>query len=86
MNATGQTIKETNYFSIKGIYKLGQLLGERGKEARNQPFDNRATALLNNIILDTNVKKEDTFFLANSKEVKMSLITQKELYEEAIYR
>ena len=86
MNATGQTIKETNYFSIKGIYKLGQLLGERGKEARNQPFDNRATALLNNIILDTNVKKEDTFFLANSKEVKMSVITQKELYEEAIYR
>ena len=36
--------------------------------------------------LDTDVKKDDMVYLGNNKKVKMSLITQKELYEDAILK
>ena len=42
--------------------------------------------LVNNIRLDTGVKKEDMVILADGRGVEMSLITQKELYEDAILR
>ena len=82
---TGKTFTETEYFRKNGIFKLGQLLNEKSKEVRQLPFDKKATAL-NNVILDINVKKEDMVILGNVKKVKMSLITQKELYEDAILK
>ena len=84
MSKSGKTLKETEYCRKNGIYKLGQLLEEKSKEARNLPFDRKLASIANNIILDTGVKKEDMVFLGNRKEVKMSMITQKELYEYAI--
>ena len=83
---SGKTVTETEYFRKKGIYKLGQLLEEKSKEARNLPFDRRLTALINNITLDTTVRKEDMVLLGNGNEVKMSMITQKDLYEDAILK
>ena len=41
--------------------------------------------MANILTLDMDVEKEDILILRN-KTVKMSLISQKELYEEAIYR
>ena len=86
MNKSGKTIKETEYLRKKGVYKFGQLLDEKSKEARNLPFDKKITALANNIILDTGVKKEHMVFLGNKNEVKMSMITQKDLYEDALLK
>ena len=83
---SGKTLKETDYYRKNGIYKLGQLLEEKSKEARHLPFNKAITALANNITLDTDVEKDDMVFLGNRKEVKMSLITQKELYEDAILK
>ena len=86
ISKSGKTLTETEYFRKNGIYKLGQLLEEKSKEARNLPFDRKLTALANNITLDTGIKKEDMVFLGNGEEVKMSMITQKELYEDAILK
>jgi len=86
MNKSGKTIKETEYFHENGIFKFGQLLEEKAKEARNLPFDKKSTALANNITLDTKVRKEDMVYLGNKRDVKMSIITQKDLYEDAILK
>ena len=83
---SGKTLKETDYHRKNGVYKLGQLLEEKSKEARNLPFDKTITALANNITLDTDVEKDDMVILGDRKKVKMSLITQKELYEDAILK
>ena len=61
-------------------------LDEKSKEARNLPCDRKIIALANNIILDTDAKKEDMAFMGNKKEVKMKHITQKDLYEEALLK
>ena len=68
---SGKTLKETEYFCKNGIYKLGQLLEEKSKEARNIPFDKKLTSLANNIVLDTDVEKDDIVVLGNEKKVKM---------------
>jgi len=86
MGKSGKVLRETDYCRKNGIFKLGQVLEEKSKEARNLPFDKTITALLKSIHLDTDVKKDDMVFLGNNKEVKMSLITQKELYEDAILK
>ena len=86
MGKSGKVLKMTEYYSKNGIYKLSQLLEEKSKKARNLPFNRTLTALAESIILDTNVRKDEMVFLGNNKEVKMSLITQKELYEDAILK
>ena len=62
---------------------------EKSKEARNLPYDRTQVALLNNITLeigmfDSTEFKEDMVFLGNTENVKMRVITQKDLYEDAI--
>ena len=89
LSKTGKTLKETKYFTDNKIYKLGQLLHEKSKEARKVPYDAKAVTLVNNISLemggmDHGVIKDHTVFLGNTKVVKMSQITQKDLYEDAI--
>ena len=89
LSKTGKTIKETEYFRNNKIYKLGQLLEEKAKESRNLPYDRAQVALANNITLEMGMLeiaeiKEDMVFLGNTESVKMRLITQKQLYEDAI--
>ena len=86
LDKSGNVLKETNYYSKNGIYKLGQLLEEKSKQARNLPFDKTLAVLAENILLDTDFKKDDMVYLGNKNEVKMSLITQKDLYEDAILK
>ena len=54
---SGKTITETVYFRENGVCKLGQLLDEKSKEARNLPFDKKLIALANNITLRHRSKK-----------------------------
>ena len=89
LSKAGKTLKETKHFQDNKIYKLGQLLDEKSKEARKLPFDKKVVALANNISLDIGamdygIIKDHTIFLGNTKIVKMSQITQKDLYEDAI--
>ena len=86
LGRTGKVLKETDYFHKNKIYKLGQLLEETAKEAQSLPFDKNLSTLAKNIRLDTEVKKEDIVILGDHKEVKMSLITQKQLYKDAILK
>ena len=85
-STNGKVLKETEYFCKNGIYKLGQLLQETAKESRKLPYDKILATLAKNIQLDTNRKKEDMVFLGNKKKVEMSMITQKDLYEDAIFK
>ena len=77
-----KTLVETDYFHKRGIYKLGQLLEEKSKEARGLPHDKKQVSLIQNIVLVTG-KKTDTVWISG-KPVEMATITQKDLYEEAI--
>ena len=84
---TGNTLKENAYLRKKGISKLGQLFEEKAKKSRNIPFDNKITSIAETIILDTSIEKEDMVILGNGgRQVKMLAITQKDLYEDAIFR
>ena len=82
----GNTLKETTYFQKRGISKLGQLFEEKAKKSRNMPHDIKITLLAESITLDSHNDKHDMVFLGNGTNVKMSTITQKELYEDAILR
>ena len=89
LSKKGKTLKETEHFSKNKIFKLGQLLDEKSKEARNVSFDKNSVTLLNNIYLDIGTMdygliKDHTVFLGNKTILKMSQITQKDLYEDAI--
>ena len=83
---SGNTLKETAYFRKKGIFKLGQLLEEKAKKSRNIPFDKKLTLTAETIHLDTDIDKHDMVYLGNGTDVKMSAITQKDLYEDAILK
>ena len=61
------------------------------KEARGLPFDKKVANLAKSVTLDTGppdtqVIKDDTVFLGNGEKVKMSLVSQKDLYEDAILK
>ena len=89
LSKSGKTIKETEHFRKNKIYRLGQLLQEKSKEQRKLPFDKKSVTLLKNIKLDIGTSeygiiKEHTVFLGNTEVKKMSQITQKDLYEDAI--
>ena len=89
LSKSGKTLKETEYFRKNKIYQLGQLLEEKSKEQRNLPFDKRSVTLLNSLKLDIGESvygaiNEHMVFLGNTEIRKMSQITQKDLYEDAI--
>ena len=89
LSRSGKTLKETVYFQKNNITKLGQLFEEKSKEARNITYDKKLVSLANSITLaimnmDYSLIKEDQVFLGNTKIIKMSQITQKDLYEDAI--
>ena len=86
LNRNGKVLKETEYFSKNRIYKLGQLLEETAKEARKLPYKKNLATLAKNIRLDTDIKKKDIVILGNINIVEMSMITQKDLYEDAILK
>ena len=64
---------------------------EKAKEARGLAHDRIQVSLLRNITLKlgsfkVGAVKADCFFFANGTDTKMSCITQKDLYEDAILR
>ena len=91
LGKTGKTLKITEHFQNNNIFKLGQLLDERAKEARGIAHDRVQVSLLKNIRLnlgsfEVGAVKDDWVFFANGTNIKMSCITQKDLYEDAILR
>ena len=82
----GTFIKETAYFRKKGIYRLGHLLEEVRKQDRGDPYDEKLANFAKDIQTNMDVNTKDLVILNNDKAVKMSHITQKQLYEDAIVR
>ena len=74
----------TKYCEKNNIYRLEQLLDEKVKEARKLPFDKVLTNMLNKILLNTSVRKEDILITRNGEEIKFTQVTQKHLYEETL--
>ena len=60
------------------------LLEEKAKGARGQPFDRWMVSLLDIIVLDVGVGNVDRVYLGITEKVDMMLVTQKQLYEDAI--
>ena len=85
-NKQGKILKETEYFRRNEIFTLGHLLNEKSKESQNLSYDKKLVSLANNIILDIEVKKDDMVSLGNKTETKMAMITQKQLYKDAILK
>ena len=85
-NKTEEVLKQTVHLQKNRINKLGQLFEEKAKEARNLRYDKKLTTMAENIVLDMYVEKHHMVHLGNGTSVKMSSITQKDLYEDAIYR
>ena len=91
LGKTGKTLKISNHFKINKIFKLGQLLDEKAKEARGIDHDKAQVSLLKNIRLnlgsfEVGAVKDDWVFFANGTNLKMTCINQKDLYEDAILR
>ena len=59
---------------------------EARKQDRGDPFDEKLAKFAKNIQLDMEVQTEDLVILNNNKSIKMSHITQKQLYEDSIVR
>ena len=70
--------KKQNIFASLAIYKkkLHMII----------PYDNNLTTPAKNIRLDINANKENIVILRNTDIVKMSMISQKDLYEDAILK
>ena len=91
LGKSGKTLKETKHFQDNKIFKLGQLLDEKAKEARGIPHDRNQVSLLKNSTLylgpsGIGAVKDDWLFFANGTDIKMTCLTQKDLYEDAILR
>ena len=80
----GKTFILTKYFEQQNVYILDQLLKEKAKQTRHQPFDKIIVKLFDQIHLSASTKKENVLILINKDEIQFSQVTQKILYEEAI--
>lgn len=82
----GKSLVLTNYCKKRGIYKYEQLIDEKRKEMAKLPYDKILTNLLDRILIDTTVRKDDILVKQNEEEVKMPNVTQKIIYEETLLK
>jgi len=82
----GKTLVLTEYFKKKNVYILDQLLKEKAKQTRRQPFDNVLVKLFDQICLSVSTRKENFLIPLNGEEINFFQVTQKILYEEALMR
>ena len=81
-----KAIKPTKYLEKNKIFTFGQLLQEKAKEIQKIPHKQQLTNLLDIIQIFAFARKEDSLIKRNGgEEVKFTEITQKILYEEAIF-
>ena len=81
-----KTLKPTKYCDKNKIYTFQQLLQEKIKEIRKIPYKKELTKILSDIQIFAFARKEDILIRKNGgEELKFTEITQKILYEEAIF-
>ena len=68
------------------IFKYEQLIEEKRKQLASVPFDETITKFLDNIVVSTQVRKNDVFVAANGEESDLAQTTQKILYEQTLLR
>ena len=64
----GKTLKLTEYCKVNNIYNYEQLVEEKRKQLDNIPFDENLTCILDKILVDTSLRKEN--ILLNEKGKK----------------
>ena len=80
----GKSLNLVKYCKENDIYRYEQLVEEKRKELAPLPFDKKLTALLDKILVSTQVRKEDILVTMEREEIKFKEITQKLLYEETL--
>ena len=81
-----KTLRPTKYCEKNKIYTFGQLLQEKAREIKKLPFQRQLTKILDGIQIYACARKEDTLIKTNGgQELNFKEITQKILYEEALF-
>ena len=82
----GRTLIPTKYCKAKEVYTFEQLLQEKQNELQTNPFDKKLIEILDKIQIQPFARKSDTLTKRNGgQELKFTEITQKILYEEALF-
>ena len=81
----GKLLSITKHCEENNIFKLEQLLDEKVKESRKLPFDKVLTNMLSKILVNPLARKVDILITASGEEIKLTEITQKQLYEETLF-
>ena len=82
----GKSLNLNKYCKERGIFKFEQLIEEKRKYLAQLPFDKTLTKVLDNISINTQVRKEDVLVTVNGDKIKLNDVTQKILYEETLLR
>ena len=82
----GKTLTSRNYCDENNIYRYKQLIEEKRKEMGKLPYNKILTNILDKIRVSTSVTKDDILITRDEKEIKLSEITQKLLYEEILLK
>ena len=69
----------------KNVWTFKQLLDEKSKENRNLKYDKALVRFYNSIVLHPNVRKNDIMIMTNGEEIRLSQVTQKQMYEELLF-
>ena len=82
----GKILTLTQYCDEHKIYRYEQLIEEKRKKMAKLPFNKLLINILDQIWVNTEVRKEDILITQKEQEIKMTLITEKLLYEETLLR
>ena len=69
----------TKHCERNKVYNYQQLLIEKGKETRKEPYDKILILMFNRITINPNVPKEHVLIQGDGKEINLNVITQKKL-------
>ena len=82
----GNILNMDTYCENKKIFRYDQLIEEKRKQLARDPHDKVLVKLLDKIVVDTQVRKENILVSSNGEEIKFKEITQKVLYEETLLK
>jgi len=84
--ANGKVLTLTKFCEKNNIYQYEQLIEEKRKEMAKLPYNKVLTKLLDKILVNTSVRKEDILTTGDGDEIKLSQVTQKILYEDTLLK
>ena len=80
----GKPLTLTKICKENNIYKYGQLLQEKTKQLRNLPCNKVLVNFFDKIKITPNAPQDDIMVTNGGKQLKITQLTQKQVYEEAL--